>query len=389
MRSILSGLLAGRSRRRRLVGSEQLETRTLLSAATLVSGTQQVESIDVLSTPTDNEFAYFNRATGRWHVGSVDNWTMSHELGPRWEAWSTVQTFTGDINGDGLTDLLGRRHDNGQWWGGIQQPDGSFITQFMGAWQVSTYDDVALGDFNGDGLDDAVGRTADGRWFVGISDGNRFNFQYAGRWGDVSWADVFTGDFNGDGRLDIAGRQATGHWWFALSDGTRFVNSYAGRWTAGGYGWTRIMVGDFNGDGRTDVAGFSFGNWWEGLSTGTKIETHWAGRLWDPTVRYESFQVGDFDGDGRDDIAVGTSNAWYVTNVHNARGHYAQTYWGSRESTNPPPLSFVRDINGDGRDDIVGLTRATGVWNALESDGTAFIHHSLGTWPGTDYRLIL
>ncbi len=88
--------------------------------------------------------------------------------------------------------------------------------------------DVMTGDFNGDGKQDIIGRSSAGQWFVGVSDGSSsFSNQLWTTWNEaVGWRDVQIGDFNGDGKADIAGRTASGDWWVALSNGSSFTNSF-------------------------------------------------------------------------------------------------------------------------------------------------------------------
>ncbi|MEU9065623.1 trypsin-like serine protease [Streptomyces sp. NPDC048306] len=283
-----------------------------------------------------------------------------------WGSWngSRSQTFSGDFNGDGRSDV-GVLYDNGTrtdgggnrttlWTfnstgSGFDKPVKAYDSTDSGSWTWNRSKAIT-GDFNGDGRDDVAvlydyGALADGS-------GNRtglWSFTSTGTgfgkpvmtWdsadsGSWTWANSkpFSGDFNGDGRDDVAvlydygaladgSGNRTGLWSFT-STGSGFGKPVKAWDSAdGNHSWTwassKPLSGDFDGDGRDDV-GVLYDNGvradgggnrtvlWTLKSTGSVFA--------DPVKAYDSADSGswtwsrsktvsgDFNGDGRDDVAV-------------------------------------------------------------------------------------
>ena len=88
--------------------------------------------------------------------------------------WQDLQV--GDFNGDGRSDILGRSA-GGSWWAGLSKSDSlGFRNDYMGQWSMLVaWADISTGDFDGDGRSDIVGRVAPrlgqagGRYWVGIA----------------------------------------------------------------------------------------------------------------------------------------------------------------------------------------------------------------------------
>ncbi|MGN7875420.1 FG-GAP-like repeat-containing protein [Roseateles sp. 22389] len=119
------------------------------------------------------------------------------------------QVVMGDFNGDGMVDLM--RGDGSNWQVCLSTGSGFNCSNWMPSSALTR--DIVTGDFNGDGKTDvAVYPKVDGpgTWTVCLSTGSSFS---CGQWpgygasnyyanGQTSGALV--GDFNGDGRDDIA-----------------------------------------------------------------------------------------------------------------------------------------------------------------------------------------
>ncbi|WP_224367865.1 FG-GAP-like repeat-containing protein [Hyalangium versicolor] len=205
------------------------------------------------------------------------------------------KTLSGDFNGDGRTDLLTLSPDAGGGWRDWVSMDLSTGAGFSSTiWLTptplrmreggtsATYESF-VGDFNGDGRSDVatLSRDATGSWsnniLVDLSTGSGFVTQW---WrattplhmrngGSDSLYNVFVGDFDGDGRSDLAtiSPNGGGGWasWLAVerSSGTGFISEVWASPTPqhmrnGGANATYLTtVGDFNGDGRTDFATLS------------------------------------------------------------------------------------------------------------------------------------
>jgi hypothetical protein len=271
------------------------------------------EVIAVWNDEGSNAYAFYPSngdsfdSHSRWETKPSDQWSAS----ARW--------FSGDFDGDGLTDALAVWNDGGANTLTVRRSTGNgFVTQQWairdGKWVDSS--EWLTGDFNGDGLCDvAVMWNDNGKVSVSVylSDGLRFEHPLPwakrdGGWGDAAkWV---LGDFNGDGLADIASI-----WNDAGTNTITVRRSTRGsfkteQWRLNDGGWvdsTKWVAGDFDGDGRCDIAAL-----WNDQgkmtiavyrSSGLQFAPHkpWALRDggWDDSVKFVS---GDFNGDGRADI---------------------------------------------------------------------------------------
>ncbi|NEN97332.1 MAG: VCBS repeat-containing protein [Moorea sp. SIO3I7] len=197
------------------------------------------------------------------------------------------------------------------------------------------------------------------------------------------------GDVNGDGRDDIVG---FGHTFVYVSlgqsDGTFASPSIAldsftvdrGRWTD--FDTYPRQLGDVNGDGRDDIVGF--GHTFVYVSLGQSD-----GTFASPSIALDSFtvdrgrwtdfdtyprQLGDVNGDGRDDI-VGFGHTFVFVSLGQSDGTFAPPSivmedftvdrggWTNFD-TYPRQLG---DVNGDGQADIVGFAN-NGTYVALANN---------------------
>src|SRR3989338_3074389 len=143
---------------------------------------------------------------------------------------------------------------------------GTWLANWLPNYQGNTF----TGDFNGDGKTDiGVYDSVNGNWLVALSTGSGFSSKgtWLANWLPNYQGNTFTGDFNGDGKTDIGVYDSiNGNWLVALSTGNGF--SSKGTWlksTYAGYGGylfntggvyssgNGFLTGDFNGDGKTDI----------------------------------------------------------------------------------------------------------------------------------------
>ncbi|MCE5174067.1 MAG: FG-GAP-like repeat-containing protein [Bacteroidales bacterium] len=169
--------------------------------------------------------------------------------------------FTGDYNGDGLTDLCDVDFSGSilQWTWKINDGNGGWISSVPIAFGLNTTDKCVVGDFNGDGKTDIAvfrgGYSGLGTWLIDYSPCNG-TFDIKGNFG-LSGDIPLSGDFNADGVDDICVyRPSTGTWYVALSDISGFPQfnmPLAINGVVFGTSSDIPFVGDFNGDGYADM----------------------------------------------------------------------------------------------------------------------------------------
>jgi len=168
-----------------------------------------------------------------WGVSGI--W-VRYSASEQWELLASTPTdlALGDMTGNGRTDLLGT-------WSG----DGVYYRNSVtGAWvkMASPAEKITAGDLDGDGIDDLIGTwpSQGGVWV---------KFSSTGQWEQLanSPSDITTGDMTGNGRADLVGN------WSA--QGVFFRDSVSGTWVKIATPATAIGVGDLDGDGIDDLIG--------------------------------------------------------------------------------------------------------------------------------------
>ena len=220
----------------------------------------------------------------------------------------------------------------------------------------------------------------------------------AGGWtSDTSYPRLLS-DVNGDNRADIVAF-GEGGTYVALGQangnfaGAVVATGQFGRSTAAG-GWTSDDVyhrelGDVNGDGRADIVGFGNGGVYVAL--GQADGTFAAAQVASANFGYSAGAGGwtsdnvyprrlaDVNGDGRDDIvgfgeggtyvALGQVNGTFAA-AQVASGEFGRAATAGGWATNDLFYRELADVNGDGRADIVGFGNA-GAYAAFgQANGT-------------------
>lgn len=333
-----------------------------------------------------------------------------------------------DIDGDGLSDIITiaqyvTSYSHGEGRVGIhrQISPGVFAARETYVVGVGPWD-LAAGDLNGDGLPDLVVTDWDGRavWLMVQDSHNKGHFLSA-QWiaGGFIGNHVAVADLNGDGRLDVAldgdedlvllyqNPAAPGTF---LAPVTLAVPGGAGRVAVGDlngdgladlaadvylsdpppavefvvflqqpgngfgpmtilapeghYNCNQLSVVDYDGDGRQDLIAYLTPSRAEqtpkitvflqgailgtfGAPVDTKVQSRAFGGL-------TSAAIADLDGDGRPDVALGASlKSKFALFLQAGGGTFARA--ATYTMGHPLGCATVGDVDGDGRNDLVGF----------------------------------
>ncbi|TXH70110.1 MAG: hypothetical protein E6Q83_07235 [Thiothrix sp.] len=182
------------------------------------------------------------------------------------------------------------------------------------------------------------------------------------------------GDFNGDQLEDVASfAQYSSHKVFvALSTGNALTNKNLWK-TQFALGDEPVGVGDFNGDGKSDLIIFTHNEknqLYVALSTGTSFaETNlWFGLK---TAQDGQQVLGDFNGDGKDDVAtVQKASGKIFVHLSSGSRFRVQRQWASETALDFQQV-IVGDFNGDHQADL-GFSLASGEFKVSLSTGASF-----------------
>ncbi|MEV7197553.1 VCBS repeat-containing protein [Streptomyces sp. NPDC093510] len=135
------------------------------------------------------------------------------KLGDGWNAYD-VLTSPGDLTGDGRADLLARKASTGDIHLFAGKSDGTLTAgkKIRSAWKSYTQI-LGTGDLNGDGIGDVVARHKDGTLYryEGRGDGTlKDRAKVFTDWGFSYNTLVGVGDITGDGKADLVARDTSG-----------------------------------------------------------------------------------------------------------------------------------------------------------------------------------
>ena len=214
----------------------------------------------------------------------------------------------GDLNADGLQDIVAGAFEPGGVAAWLARPDDTWETAFVPL-PSSEVREVVLSDLDGDGRDEIIAVSRGGIEGIQI-----LAAPPAGPWkaprslsAGRKYEAVASGDLNGDGRMDLAaakgGEGPDGGIEVLLGDGRGGFDGGFAPVSSGSF--RDLILRDLDGDGNADLLAAGWG-----LADGVRVFLgDGRGGFIDARVlgapgNYRGLALGDLDGDGREDLAA-------------------------------------------------------------------------------------
>jgi uncharacterized repeat protein (TIGR01451 family) len=292
------------------------------------------------------------------------------------------QLAVGDLNGDGIADLIAADFQIGQVSVLFGNGDGTFKPGASYATDAAPVS-VVVADFDGDGHSDLAvsnGATSADDVSILLNNGNG-TFKNAVNYKvGPNPNKLITADFNGDGFADLVNTNFDGTVSVLLGkgDGT-FQTSITTKVAPGGFS---LAVADVNGDGRPDLVVV--------LTSSVAVFLGAGNGHFDSSATYPvtagagGVVAGDLNGDGRLDLAVVNQGDNSVSILlANANGTFQPAV--KYGVPNGPASIAIGDFNGDGYPDLVtteGGVNSVGILLG-KGDGTLRAPVSYSTGAGS------
>lgn len=263
----------------------------------------------------------------------------------------------GDLNRDGHLDVVTANFVDGTVSVLLGNGDGTFQKHQDISVGIQTQS-VAAGDMNNDGFPDIVVASVQSDNVTTLLSNGDGTFQPPINWyinnGYAGVTAIRLADFNGDGNLDVVGEFFYGSGLALLSGDGKGNLSEKSCVCGPGYP-SGLAVADFNLDGKPDAV---FGQFLDNVlsvslnTNGTLAQPVTYGYVSGPTV----LAAGDFNGDGIPDVVATAfaSNVLYFYLGSTSGMLTASTSYGVNlpEVTTFPTAVVAADLNGDGKLDI-------------------------------------
>ena len=304
---------------------------------------------------------------------TVDNQTVAESIAVG--APAQRRPVGGDLDGDGLPELIVWRAPTGTWYWLPSSSGYNAANAASKQWGNQPLGDVPLlADIDGDGVSDLiVWRASTGTWYwLTSSTGYDYAAASSKQWGNQGLGDVpMLADIDGDGRADLVVWRASTEtfYWLTSSTGYDYASAGSKAWSTQASGDVP-KIGDFDGDGRADLAIWrsSTNTWsWVTSSTGyddaSSVSVQWG----DHSLADVPF-LTDLDGDGRADLLVwrASSGSWYWLTSSTS---YSYAFAGARtfDIQSPNDVPMLGDMDADGKGDLILWRANSGTWQWLTS----------------------
>jgi uncharacterized protein (TIGR03437 family) len=299
----------------------------------------------------------------------------------------------GDLNGDGIPDVVGVSNGSNTVSVLIGNGDGTFKPAVNYPVGLGAFT-VAIADINGDGKPDIATANV-GALSVSVLLGNGDGTFKAKVDTQIMFGAeaLAAGDFNKDGKADLAVLSIIGVV-ILLSNGDGTFQAPASVGTRSGLG--NVVVADLNGDGNSDlvVANTASNTVSVFLGNGNGTFASNVDYTADTNKSVQSVSVGDLNGDGKPDLVVadfGCSNCTAALSgniavlMGNGDGTFqtAVTY----NAGNKPQSIAIADFNGDGFADLAVTNFIPWTVSVLlnHGDGTFGAPSAFGAGNGTSF----
>lgn len=343
---------------------------------------------DVIAIAADGLYALPGNGRNRWSAA------------PRLLPIGRISIFApGDfLLDDGLDFVAGNIFLNGcDWEGMASEGQRSYGQPIVGGSLTTseapcTPQGVGAGDFDGDGDRDIVGSQPDLlSTFVNDGAGNfaMLDFFVRERVGNESWdwGTLATGDFDEDGFDDIVveleGDMDRVEVWFGDPSGSmgRQVEL-----TSGFFDIISIRVLDMDGNGSLDIAHVN------AASDDVTVHLNFGGvfvrRTYAAALDSYDVALGLLDGDGRGDLVVAADGGIAYLRGDAVTGGFTAAEFVPVEGSLPLTGVATGDFNGDGLDDVAGVSEREGRATFLVNDAIVSFVPGASFGAGADSRTV-
>lgn len=352
-----------------------------------------------LSTTTKRFFGYARRGALLLALGAAGPAVWGQSFGPMLSypvspSSSPFNIAIGDLNRDGKPDILAPSLNKVDVLLGLPNTGFAAATSYITG--ASSFADVALGDVNGDGFPDIVTTNAGA---ISVLRGQNGGFAAATNYATGAGSNpqgVALADMNGDGRLDIvSANNGTNDVSVLLGQASGFAAAISYATSSGTSSLNGVAVGDVNLDGRLDI-----------VTVGNKVGVL-LGQVggFAPLVNFpavtlsnnnipHSVLLRDVNGDGRPDIIIDdlATNAVVVFLSQAAGGFASASYYavgtgaGPSSNTGYPQGLDIGDLNGDNILDVVSANYLGSISILMGQGGGVYSPPVLYYASGTGFR---
>ncbi|MEI6206532.1 MAG: FG-GAP-like repeat-containing protein [Desulfuromonadales bacterium] len=206
------------------------------------------------------DFVWWNSSTGQVYIMLMASSTAVKSSAGIYTESNTHWRIdaTGDINGDGTTDLIWWNNSTGQVYamlinGAVVSGGGMIYTESNTAWKI-----VAAADFTGAGKVELLWwNSSTGQVAIGRTNGtNASTATVIYTEPNTDWRIAGTGDLDDDGRAEIIWHNRTTGQVYGMQTNGTAVTGGAMIYTEANTQWEIVSVGNYNSDNKADLL------WW-------------------------------------------------------------------------------------------------------------------------------